>query len=263
MDGGNGRVRLSTLAFGRRIGAAAGVVFVSVHILAAAGAADADEPVEGFILSGVTVTAKRQSAYAGAIYAPFGSMSGAGLRLRGWVEAGTLDGGALLDGRWQTKLDRAEVGFNAEIGTRFTLFRWALATYAGLAYRVRERTRPETDKVRAKEAVWPRLTVEAERDLPYSLGLRANGSYLFIGNEYWLQVRPHLRKEAGWRIGVDFALSGGRGYQRPRAGLFLSDLSLGFIGLDGTYASVEMGARFRSLMSSPGIYGGMHISRSF
>ena len=202
--------------------------------------------------------------FAGVIYAPAHTLSDTGLLLRGWAKTFGFSYLADLPGEPDARIEALGYGVQIEAGWQIAGPRWRVALVPGIAWRDYrlEPSDPGSDLNGDRFGI--SLAADGEWRFGERYGIMANGSYLTVFEDYWVQSRPFVHLGDGWKMGLDFAGWGGPEYGRMRAGLFTSGYELPvkafgrrmFLGADAGVESDQDGTRVAP-------FGGINIGVLF
>jgi len=202
--------------------------------------------------------------YAGVIYAPAHMLSDSGLLLRGWAKSFGFSYLADLPGAPDTRIEALGYGGQVEAGWQIAGPRWRVALVPGIAWRDYSLKPSDPGSDLDGDRFGISLAADGEWRFGERFGIMANGSYVTVFEDYWVQSRPFVHLGHGWKMGLDFAGWGGPDYGRMRAGLFTSGYELPvrafgrrmFLGADAGVESDQDGKRVAP-------FGGINIGLLF
>lgn len=199
---------------------------------------------EGYALTGVSGGPDSFYGYQGVMYAPLGSLSETGPLVRVWGKGFQFTYETNLGTANNRKIKAFGTSVEGEAGWQFAGDAGRIALLAGAAWRDHQLSPNDPGSDLEHGRVGFLGTFDGELRLSDQFGVMAYANYLTGFDQYWVQLKPYLATGAGWKIGPEFVVSGGDGYQHGRAGVFVSGYEVNLGSLGRMFIGGEAGAKF-------------------
>lgn len=199
---------------------------------------------QGYALTGVGGGPDSFYGYQGIMYAPLGSLSETGPLIRVWGKGFHFTYEADLGNGVNRTIDAFGTSVEAEAGWQFANDAVRLAVLAGAAWRDHRLSPDDPGSDLEDGRVGFLATIDGDVRLSDRFGVMAYANYLTGFDQYWVQVKPYVQTQGGWKIGPEFVVSGADDYQHGRAGVFVNGFELDLGSVGRVYLGGEAGARF-------------------
>jgi len=218
---------------------------------------------ESYFVSGISGGPDSLYGFSGVIWTPLNPLDDPGPIIRAWSKGAAFSYRTDLPANPNQRIDVSGVGLAGEAGWQWQIFGARLALMAGGVWSDHHLSPADPGSSLAGSQFGWSASFDADWPVARPFGVMANGNYIGLIDQYWVNARPYYQFDGGMRIGPDLAVAGGDNYLKGRAGLFMTGYEVDFPNDHRFFLGGEAGAEFGIDERSIAPYVGLNVGFFF